>query len=93
MLLKSCTQRPTWNARLQLNGDVYKAEAVATIKGWKTTAVYGKGTNTNDPAVLKTLKMNISIANLEDQLTHSGPVSVSIDATPTDFYCALTAAP
>ena len=58
----------------------YTAQTAATISGWKTTAVF------TDPSNLKTLNTPVSIANLQHQLTVGGPVSVSIDATPPDFY-------
>eukprot|EP01052_Picozoa_sp_SAG31_P032779 SAG31_NODE_3629_length_4049_cov_3.487089_2_plen_164_part_00 len=74
---------------LELNGDAFVAAPVAMITGWRTTAVYASNsTDTNDPAVLKTLKTNVSIANLEGQLISGGPVSISVD-TPVDFYCEL----
>ena len=52
----------------------------------RSFAPFANGTDTNNPAVLQTLETAQSVANLEDQLARAGPVSVSIDATPTDFY-------
>jgi hypothetical protein len=70
-----------------LNGKVYKAEAAATITGWRTTAVFRNGTETDGRiSTLKSLIVPISQANLKNALHTRGPVSVSIDATPPDFY-------
>lgn len=68
------------NSSVQLDGTMYTAQAAATISNWSTTAVF------TNKSSLKSLNFPVSIANLEHQLTVGGPVSVSIDATPPDFY-------
>ena len=70
-----------------LNGKVYKAEAVATITGWRSTSVFRQGNETDGKiSTLKSLIVPVSQANLKDALFTRGPISVSIDATPPDFY-------
>ena len=68
------------NQAITLDGKTYVATAAATISNWSTTAVFKYPNN------LKSLDFVKSISNLEHQLTVGGPVSVSIDATPPDFY-------
>ena len=70
-----------------LNGQVYKAEAAATISGWRTTAVFKNGTQQDGKiSTLKSLILPISQTNLMEALATVGPISISVDASVGDFY-------
>lgn len=70
-----------------LNGKVYTAKPAATISGWRTSAVFRNGSETDGKIeTLKSLIVPVSQVNLKNVLHTRGPVSVSIDATPSDFY-------